>query len=156
VATVHDVVKESGWVIPHPSAVFHMYASADTPWVARTLSHCTLVKQGKVSSNSVTHDATQFAGPHESRMHQYTTQTCSPGPDDRSLIETGGATELEIQIYDPDHSHHSHPVFFLSPNCPARSPIMPSFSFILVNPHKTSIDRNGPIVSGFQPLVFYG
>jgi hypothetical protein len=38
VATVHDVVKESGQVLPHPSAVFHAYASVDTPWVPRTLS----------------------------------------------------------------------------------------------------------------------
>jgi hypothetical protein len=35
VATVHDTVKESGRVLPHPSAIFHMYGSADTPWVAR-------------------------------------------------------------------------------------------------------------------------
>jgi hypothetical protein len=35
VAIVHDVVKELGWVLPHPIAVFHAYASADTPWVAR-------------------------------------------------------------------------------------------------------------------------
>jgi hypothetical protein len=34
VATVHDAVKESGRVLPHPSAVFHTYASVDTPWVA--------------------------------------------------------------------------------------------------------------------------
>jgi hypothetical protein len=34
VAIVHDAVKESGQVLPHPSAVFHAYASADTPWVA--------------------------------------------------------------------------------------------------------------------------
>jgi hypothetical protein len=35
VATVHNAVKESGWVVPRPSVVFHAYASADTPWVAR-------------------------------------------------------------------------------------------------------------------------
>jgi hypothetical protein len=34
VATVHDTVKESGQVLPHTSAVFHAYASADTPRVA--------------------------------------------------------------------------------------------------------------------------
>jgi hypothetical protein len=33
VAIVHDVVKESGWVLPRPSAVFHVYASVDTPSV---------------------------------------------------------------------------------------------------------------------------
>jgi hypothetical protein len=35
VATVHYVVKESGRVLPCPSVIFHAYASADTPWVAR-------------------------------------------------------------------------------------------------------------------------
>jgi hypothetical protein len=34
VATVHDAVKESARVLPHPSVVFHVYASVDTPWVA--------------------------------------------------------------------------------------------------------------------------
>jgi hypothetical protein len=58
VTIIHDAVKESGWVLPHPSAIFHVYASMDTPWVARTLSHCTSVKRGKVSSNSATHEAT--------------------------------------------------------------------------------------------------
>jgi hypothetical protein len=60
VATVHDAVKESGQVLPHPSAVFHTYASVDTPWVARTLSHCTPVKRGKVSSTPPAHEATKF------------------------------------------------------------------------------------------------
>jgi hypothetical protein len=60
VATVHDVIKESGRVLPRPSAVFHAYASVDTTWVARTLSHCTPVKRGKVSSNLSTHEATKF------------------------------------------------------------------------------------------------
>jgi hypothetical protein len=60
VATIHDEAKKSGWVLPHPSAVFHAYASVDTPSVARTLSHYTPVKWGKVSSNSSTHEATKF------------------------------------------------------------------------------------------------
>jgi hypothetical protein len=60
VAIVHDAVKESGQVLPCPSGVFHVYASTDTSWVARTLSHCTPVKRGKVSSNSSTHEATTF------------------------------------------------------------------------------------------------
>jgi hypothetical protein len=41
-----------------------------------------------------------------------------------------------------------------SPNCPTRSPIMPTIRSF-AKPHRTSIDRKGPIVSGFQPLVFY-
>jgi hypothetical protein len=35
VATIHDAIKESGRVLPRPSAIFHAYASVDTPWVAR-------------------------------------------------------------------------------------------------------------------------
>jgi hypothetical protein len=35
VATIYDTIKESGRVLPHPSVVFHAYASTDTPWVAR-------------------------------------------------------------------------------------------------------------------------
>jgi hypothetical protein len=60
VAIVHDMIKKLGWVLPRRSAVFHAYASVDTPWVARTLSHCTPVKRGKVSSNSLPHKATLF------------------------------------------------------------------------------------------------
>jgi hypothetical protein len=55
-----DVTKKSDRVLPHPSIIFYAYASIDTPWVARTLSHYTSVKWGKISSNSSTHEATQF------------------------------------------------------------------------------------------------
>jgi hypothetical protein len=30
-----------------------------------------------------------------------------------------------------------------------------NISIIMLNPHMTSIDRKGPITSGFEPLVFY-
>jgi hypothetical protein len=60
VATIHDVTKKPGRVIPRPSAVFHVYASVDISWVTRTLSHYTSVKWGKVLSNSSTHEGTQF------------------------------------------------------------------------------------------------
>jgi hypothetical protein len=60
VATVHDMIKKSGRVLLHPSTAFHAYASVDKSWVARTLSHCTPMKRGKASSNSSTHEATQF------------------------------------------------------------------------------------------------
>jgi hypothetical protein len=60
VAIIHDVTKKSGRVLPRPSAVFHAYASVNTPWVVRTLSHYTSMKRDKVSSNSSTREATQF------------------------------------------------------------------------------------------------
>jgi hypothetical protein len=59
-ATVHNESKHSDRVLPHPSVVFHANALVDTLWVARTLSHCTPVKRGKVSSNLLTHEATKF------------------------------------------------------------------------------------------------
>jgi hypothetical protein len=59
VATIHNMTKKLGQVLPRPSAIFHTYASADTAWVARTLSYYTSVKRGKVSSNLSTHEATR-------------------------------------------------------------------------------------------------
>jgi hypothetical protein len=83
VATVYDVVTESGRVLPRSSAIFHVYASEDTLWVARILPHCTPVKRGKVSSNSVTHEVTKFVGPHKSCMCQYIINAYSFGPNQR-------------------------------------------------------------------------
>jgi hypothetical protein len=60
VATIHDAVKET--IRAHLTLVhvFHAYASADTPWVAHALSHCTHVSYGRIASVSAAHDATQF------------------------------------------------------------------------------------------------
>jgi hypothetical protein len=65
VATVHNAVKET--IMAHLTLVhvFHVYALVDTPWVAHALSRCTLVRYGRIASVSVTHKATQFAGPHK-------------------------------------------------------------------------------------------
>jgi hypothetical protein len=60
VATIHDVTKKLSRALPRPIVVFHVYASADTPWLARTLSRCTPMKRGKISSNSSTYESTQF------------------------------------------------------------------------------------------------
>jgi hypothetical protein len=60
VATVHDVVKET--IRAHLTLVhvFHAYASANIPWVIHALSHCILVRYGRVASVSTAHDATKF------------------------------------------------------------------------------------------------
>jgi hypothetical protein len=60
VATVHDAVKET--IRTHPTLVhiFHVYTSADTPWVAHALSYYTPIRYGRIASISVAHDATQF------------------------------------------------------------------------------------------------
>jgi hypothetical protein len=44
VVTIHDDYQRVEMGPPYPSVVLHAYASVDTPWVARTLSHCTHVK----------------------------------------------------------------------------------------------------------------
>jgi hypothetical protein len=91
IASVHDMVKESGQVLPRPSAVFHANASADTSWVAQTLSHCISVKRGKVSSNSMTHETTKFVRLHISRMCQYIIKCLFiQTQPTRALIGTGG------------------------------------------------------------------
>jgi hypothetical protein len=60
VARIHDVTKEM--IRAHLTLVhiFHAYASADTPWMAHALSHCTPVRYGRIASASATHNATQF------------------------------------------------------------------------------------------------
>jgi hypothetical protein len=60
VATIHDEVKET--IKAHHTIVhvFHVYASADTPWVAHALSHFTCVRYGRIAFISAAHDANQF------------------------------------------------------------------------------------------------
>jgi hypothetical protein len=74
-------IKESGRVLSHPSACLPSDNLDKYPWVAHTLSQCTSIKRGKVSSNSVTVEATKFAEPHKSHMHQYIINACSSGPN---------------------------------------------------------------------------
>jgi hypothetical protein len=77
------------------------------------------------------------------------------GPDDRSLNDSGGGYHLVVLNIRSDHS----PSFTSSI---LRFPIIapPSLQLCqpfdhLAKPHRTSIDRKCPIMSGFQPLVFY-
>jgi hypothetical protein len=65
VATVHNAIKETIRVHLTLVHVFHAYVSVDTPWVAHALSQCTHVRYGRIASVSVTHEATQFAGPYK-------------------------------------------------------------------------------------------
>jgi hypothetical protein len=60
VAIIHDKVKET--IRAHLTLVhvFHAYALADTPWVARPLSRCTPVRYGSLASVSATHKVTLF------------------------------------------------------------------------------------------------
>jgi hypothetical protein len=142
-ATVHEVIKKLGWVLPHPSVVSHMYASANTPWEAWTLSHCTPVKRGKVSSNSLIDDATQF-GDSMSRMHQYIQVLVQQGSTDMGLIR-------HRRGY---HHGASNFISYHSPSFPSSILHFPLIALPglqlcqpfdhLAKPHRTSIDRKGP------------
>jgi hypothetical protein len=121
VATIHNMTKKSGRVLPHPSAVFHAYASADTPWVARTLSHYTSVKRGKVSSNSLTHEATRFGDSISPVCISIVQMLVHQGSTDADLNRhrrglPPWSSEYQIRPL-PQYS----PFF---PDCPAQSPIM--------------------------------
>jgi hypothetical protein len=104
VATIHDMTKKLGQVLPRPSVVFHAYASAYIPWVAWTLSHFTSVKWGKVSSNSSKHEATQF-GDSICPVCVSTFKWLFIWIQlTRALIDTGGGYHLEALNIRSDHS----------------------------------------------------
>jgi hypothetical protein len=73
----------------------------------------------------------------------------------RAIIDIGGGYHLEALNFRSDHSS-SFPSSILSFPLFAPSGLQLCHSFDhLAKPHRTSIDRKGPITSGFQPLVFY-
>jgi hypothetical protein len=155
VAIIHDVTKKPGRVLPRPSVVFHAYASADIPWVARTLSRFTSVKWGKVSSNSLKHESTQF-GDFICLVCVSTFKCLFIWTQPmQALIDTGGGYQLEALNIRSDHS----PSF---PSSILHFPLiaLPGLQLCqpfnhLAKPHRISIDRKGPITSGFQSLIFY-
>jgi hypothetical protein len=155
VATIHDVAKETIRAYLTLVHVFHAYASADTLWVAHALSHCTPVRYGRVASVSGAHDATQFGDSicpvciSTSKCLFIRTQLT------RALTDTGRGYHLGAPNFRTDHSP-SFPSSILP--FPLITPpglqLCQPFDH-LAKPHRTSINRNGPIASEFQPLVFY-
>jgi hypothetical protein len=128
VATVHDVVKET--IRAHLTLVhgFHTYASADTLWVAHALSYYTHVRYGRIASISVAHDATQFGD-----------SICLICISTFQMLVHSDPTDVSLNQHRwglPPWSseYHIRPLLFLpikyspfSPNCSARSPIMPFY-----------------------------
>jgi hypothetical protein len=111
VATFMTMIKESGWVAPFPSVCLPRdiphRAIHGWPVEYPGIHH---YRRGEGSSNSVTTEATMFAGFHIAHVHQYTTQTFWPGPDDWSLTELGGGYHLGALNLSSVHSQSSHPV----------------------------------------------
>jgi hypothetical protein len=127
VATIHDKVKET--IRAHLTLVhvFHVYASADTPWVTHALSRCTPVRYGRIASISMTHDATQFGD-----------SICPISISTVQMLVHQGSTDVGLnrhkQGLPPWSSEYQiKPLPFLpiqysplSPNCPTRSPMVPA------------------------------
>jgi hypothetical protein len=155
VATVHNAIKEM--IRAHLTLVhiFHAYASADTPWVADALSHCTPIRYGRIASVSAAHEATQFEGPHKILYVPVHNSNLLTGPDDQFLTDTGGGYHLGAANFRSDHSHFFPSSILHFPLiAPPGHQLCQSFD-PLAKPHRTFIDRKGPIMSGFQPLNFY-
>jgi hypothetical protein len=155
VATIHDAMQEM--IRAHLTLVhiFHMYASADTPWVAHALSHCTPVRYGRIAFISATHDATQFG---DSICHVCVNtfqMLVHSDPTD------GGLNRHRRGLPPWSSEYHIIPLPFL-PSSILHFPLIapPGLQLCqpfdhLAKPHRTFIDRKGPIASGFHPLVFY-
>jgi hypothetical protein len=155
VARIHNVAKETIRADLTQVRIFHAYASADKPWVAHALSHCTPVMYGRIASISVAHDSTQFGD-----------SICPVCVSTFNCLFT--LTQLMRALTDTGQGYHFGALNFRSDHSPSfPSSILP-FPLIappglqlcqpfdhLAKPHRTSIDRKGPIVTGFQPLVFY-
>jgi hypothetical protein len=142
-------IKESSQAHLTLVHVFHAYASVDSPWTAHALSRVSPMRYGRVLSNSVTVEASKFVGHnkipyapvHNSNLligarqsvlnrHRRGLPPWSSEFWIRSLIL------LPIQ-YSP-----------FSPNCPPGLQLCQPFDH-LAKPRRTSVDRKGPITSGF-------
>jgi hypothetical protein len=142
VAKVHDMVKEM--IKAHITlVVFYAYASADTPWVAHALSHCTPLRYGRMASISVTHDATQFVN-SMSHMHQYIIKCL--------FIQT----QLTWALIDTGKGYHHGSLNFRSdhscsfPSSILHFPLIASFGLILNHSINYSSSRHPILKPGYR------
>jgi hypothetical protein len=124
--TFHDDyqrVRTESYLALVPSSTWYLDGH---PWVTWTLSHYTFVKWGKISSNSATVEATNFARPRKSRIHQYIINACcNRAQPTRSLIDTSGG----YLLWSSEHENTPLTAFpirysLLSPSYLARSQIV--------------------------------
>jgi hypothetical protein len=155
VAIIHDAVNEMIRAHLNLVHVFHAYATTDTPWVAHALFHCTPIRYGRIASISAAHDATQF-GDSICPVCACTFQILvRSDPTDADLKRHRWGYHLGALNIRPDHSP-SFPssIIHFSQIAPPGLQLCQPFDH-LAKPHRTSIDRKGPIASGFHPLIFY-
>jgi hypothetical protein len=140
VAIIHDEVKETTRVHLTLVHVFHVYISADTPWVAHSLSHYTFVRYGRIASVSTAHDATQFGDPIclvcVSTFKCLFIQTQPM----QALINTGRGYHLEAPNIRSDHSpSFSSSILHFPLIAPSGLQLCQPFNHF-AKPHRTSID----------------
>jgi hypothetical protein len=104
VATIHDEVKET--IRVHLTLVhdFHVYALADTPWVAHALSHFTSVRYVRIDSVLAEHDATQFGNSICSVCVSTFKCLFNRAQPTWALIDSGGGYHLEASNIRSDNS----------------------------------------------------
>ncbi len=124
-------------------------------WVARILSQCTPVKRGKVSSNSSTHEATKFGDSIcPVCISTFKCLFIQTQPT-QALTDTGEGCHLGALNFRSDHSSSFPSSILPFPLIAPPGLQLCQYLDHLAKPHRTSIDKKGPIASGFQPLVFY-
>jgi hypothetical protein len=113
------------------------------------------MKRDKVSSNPSTHEATKFGDSICPVCVSTFKCLFIRAQPTWALTDTGGGYHLGASNFRSDHSS-SFPSGILP--FPLIAPPGLQLCQYLDNPakpHMTSINRKGPIVSGFQPLDFY-
>jgi hypothetical protein len=148
-AIVHDAVREMIRAHLTLAHVFHGYASMDTPRVAHALSHCTSIRYGRIASVSAAHDATQFGDSICSICVSIIQILVHSGPTDVGLNwHRRGlppwCSEFQIRPLPSFPSSILHFPLIAPPGLQLCQP----FNY-LVKPPRISIDRKGPITSGF-------
>jgi hypothetical protein len=104
VATIHAEVKETIWAHLSLVHVFHVYALADTRWVAHALSYFTSIRYGRIASVSAAYDATQFGDSIcPICVCTFKCLFIQTQPT-RALIDTGGGYHLDAPNIRSDHS----------------------------------------------------
>jgi hypothetical protein len=127
VATIHDIIKETIWAHLTLVHAFHVYASTDTPWVAQALSHCTPVRYGRITSISATHNMTQFGNSICLVCVSTFQMLVHSDPTDAGLNRhRRGLPPWSFEFMIQTTINLPIPYSPISPNCSARSPIMPT------------------------------
>jgi hypothetical protein len=150
------IIKESSWAHLTLVLVFHTIHQWAFVGGPHTIPY-TSVRYGRVSSNSVTVEATKFTVPHKSCMCQYIINAWSTGPNRCGPWSTQvRATTFEAPNMKTDHS-------LTFPYGIIHFPLVAPIGLILYhNPNAKAVNHIGPpsverAISRaiFQPLIFY-